>query len=1039
MAAATAEPEEKPPAANGGTGVTLVNGSSATPKLLTVYPTHDDFKLVCNKKLENFDAWYLVESKWYAQCLKYLGYESMPSPSSAAEKLDPTQHPGPIDLSPLLDPERAEDRPDQIKKHLVEEMDYSLVPEELWNGLVEDFGLLEGQAPVKRIARETGLFLKQVRIETYLTSFNLCLQSDMDTFVDRQFSKADNLDAMVAEMRKVFKIPVNKETRLWGIYSGTTFEKFTETNKSIQESGLYPLQKMMLEVKNEDGTWPRGEKDTPKIASSSTSNSMKITSSSPIPLPPPSNSIEKKDEEKNGKAWKDVDEWVSNTSKFSNSGEPSMVEESKPGICGLSNLGNTCFMNSIIQGLSNIPAIAEYFENDNYEEDVNEENPMGMKGEIARAFGQLIKDMWSCKYKHVVPRNFKMVVGRFAPQFSGYQQQDSQELLTFLLWGLHEDLNRIKKKPYIERSDVEGRDEVDIAKEEWENHKKRNDSVILDIFHGLLKSTLVCPECSKVSVTFDPMCYLCLPLPVKKERQIEFTFMSLSPGVPTQYKVTCSKIGTIGDFLAAAGKVVNVPATRLVATDVFHSRFHKIYTPGEALEKTIQDKDEVYVYETADIQDNKQVVVPVYLRVKKTGSQYSPSQLFSHPFLLSTPPTTSEEELYTVLLNHMSRYVTRPSPEEQWWKTPQRQQQKPQQPPQPPPSWNNTNSGGGAGEKMETNSDSPQDSTSGGSEVQSPAAGSEESPVFDNSNNPLSLQDDDMNSDEEEPPKGNRIFNINLVNSYGNSTLSQPGEDDDGIMNLESKNYIGLDWHPRAKQLFFKEKIASQVNQDESVNSTDAPKKQVVSLQECIELYTSQEKLSEDDKWYCPRCKLHQQATKKLNIWMLPEVLIISLKRFTYNRYWRDKIDHMVQFPIEGLDMSPYVIAPGHGKAIYDLTTVSNHYGGMGGGHYTAYGKNKLDGKWYHFDDSSVTEAKQSEIVTKAAYVLFYHRRDTNSPAKPASASSIAHMTNVAAAAAEPTANGAAPPLSVATAVNGNMVNGNGVASVSSDEDMDMN
>ena len=97
---------------------------------------------------------YVVENKWFAQCLKYLGYEAMPSPSSAADKLDPTQHPGPIDLSPLLDPERPEDRPDQIKKHLVEEMDYSLVPEELWNHLVEDFGLLKGQTPIKRIARQ---------------------------------------------------------------------------------------------------------------------------------------------------------------------------------------------------------------------------------------------------------------------------------------------------------------------------------------------------------------------------------------------------------------------------------------------------------------------------------------------------------------------------------------------------------------------------------------------------------------------------------------------------------------------------------------------------------------------------------------------------------------------------------------------------------------------------------------------------------------------------------------------------------------------
>ena len=88
--------------------------------------------------------------------------------------------------------------------------------------------------------------------------------------------------------------------------------------------------------------------------------------------------------------------------------------------------------------MSNTPPIMEYFACDNYVEDINEDNPLGMKGEIARAFGEMVKNMWSGRYTYVVPRNFKMAVGRFAPQFSGYQQQDSQELLTFLLDGLHE-------------------------------------------------------------------------------------------------------------------------------------------------------------------------------------------------------------------------------------------------------------------------------------------------------------------------------------------------------------------------------------------------------------------------------------------------------------------------------------------------------------------------------------------------------------------------------------------------------------------------
>ena len=69
----------------------------------------------------------------------------------------------------------------------------------------------------------------------------------------------------------------------------------------------------------------------------------------------------------------------------------------------------------------------------------------------------------------------------------------------------------------------------EVAKEAWENYQKRNDSIITDTFHGLLKSTLVCPECEKVSVTFDPFCYLSLPLPIKKERQIEVFLVPNDP------------------------------------------------------------------------------------------------------------------------------------------------------------------------------------------------------------------------------------------------------------------------------------------------------------------------------------------------------------------------------------------------------------------------------------------------------------------------------------------------------------------------------
>lgn len=91
----------------------------------------------------------------------------------------------------------------------------------------------------------------------------------------------------------------------------------------------------------------------------------------------------------------------------------------------------------------------------------------------------------------------------------------------------------------------------------------------------------------------------------------------------------------------------------------------------------------------------------------------------------------------------------------------------------------------------------------------------------------------------------------------------------------------------------------------------------------------------------------------------------------------RDKLDTLVDFPVCDLDMSKFLINPNAGPCRYNLIAVSNHYGGMGGGHYTAFAKNKDDGKWYYFDDSSVSTASEDQIVSKAAYVLFYQRQDT--------------------------------------------------------------
>ena len=108
--------------------------------------------------------------------------------------------------------------------------------------------------------------------------------------------------------------------------------------------------------------------------------------------------------------------------------------------------------------------------------------------------------------------------------------------------------------------------------------------------------------------------------------------------------------------------------------------------------------------------------------------------------------------------------------------------------------------------------------------------------------------------------------------------------------------------------------------------------------------------------------------------------MIIHLKRFSYSRFWRDKLDTLVDFPLDALDMSSFVInsskEAAQGNKVYDLIAVANHYGGLGGGHYTAYGKNREDHQWHYFDDSNVSQASEENVVSKAAYVLFYQKRE---------------------------------------------------------------
>lgn len=164
-------------------------------------------------------------------------------------------------------------------------------------------------------------------------------------------------------------------------------------------------------------------------------------------------------------------------------------------------------------------------------------------------------------------------------------------------------------------------------------------------------------------------------------------------------------------------------------------------------------------------------------------------------------------------------------------------------------------------------------------------------------------------------------------------------------------------------------------------------KPDTLSLLSCLQKFTEREQLGESDTWYCPKCKAHVRAFKQFDLFALPKILIFQLKRFRYAQssfaMHRDKLSTLVTFPTEGLDLSEHVLGPQRGGAplLYDLYAVSEHSGGLGGGHYTAVAKNPDNQRWFSFNDSMTSETSAERAITSRAYVLFYVRREPSEQA----------------------------------------------------------
>nr|XP_056716703.1 ubiquitin carboxyl-terminal hydrolase 2 isoform X1 [Euleptes europaea]XP_056716704.1 ubiquitin carboxyl-terminal hydrolase 2 isoform X1 [Euleptes europaea] len=189
------------------------------------------------------------------------------------------------------------------------------------------------------------------------------------------------------------------------------------------------------------------------------------------------------------------------------------------GLTGLRNLGNTCFMNSILQCLSNTKELRDYCLQSQYLRDLNNNSRMQMA--LMAEFAKLIQMLWTSSPNETVsPSEFKTQIQRYAPRFVGYNQQDAQEFLRFLLDGLHSEVNRVLVRPRASSDNLDHLPDDEKGRQLWMKYLDREDSRIGDLFVGQLKSSLTCGACGYCSTAFDPFWDLSLPIAKKSYGEV---------------------------------------------------------------------------------------------------------------------------------------------------------------------------------------------------------------------------------------------------------------------------------------------------------------------------------------------------------------------------------------------------------------------------------------------------------------------------------------------------------------------------------------
>ncbi|XP_028841305.1 ubiquitin carboxyl-terminal hydrolase 43 isoform X2 [Denticeps clupeoides] len=637
-----------------------------------------------------------------------------------------------------------------------------------------------------------------------------------------------------------------------------------------------------------------------------------------------------------------------------------------PGVLGLKNHGNTCFMNAVVQCLSNTDLLAEYLGLERYKRDKRDAG-----GEVTERLARLVRGLWTLEYTPQVSVDFKATVSKYGSQFRGNSQHDALEFLLWLLDRVHEDINSTTNNNNRIKA-ILGTEESTILDSGGQHQAGIHHSFVQEHFQAQYKSSLTCPHCHKQSNTFDPFLCISLPIPLRQTRPVCVTLVFSTKGQRyLRIGLAVPLFGSLATLRRLVADEGQISPDQVILAEIYKCGFQRSFFDEDDL-TSIAENDTIYAFQAS----------PLYIRggsARISGYHHS---------LPSSPYSTSGPEGQRLLASgaHSSEFLNHGVPVKILLLV----------------------------------------CNASGTGQQAVRFG----PPFlmreDRSVSWEELQQSVLSKlyylmiNGAQPQNARVLFRIRVVGGSVSCSYLSPQDSrplyhpavDRALRMCGSGGAphvkLVVEWEDRIKSCLFGNIQEEVVKDAESVRLQQQQHVQQYSctLDECFQLYTKEEQLAPDDAWKCPHCQQLQQGTVQMSLWTLPDILILHLKRFRQVGEHRNKLSTLVRFPLTALDMAPHVVKRHHavrrrnlqqqqllpqaqrssppGVAphptedfLYDLYAVCNHHGGMHGGHYTAYCRNSVDGQWYSYDDSNVESVAESEVCTRGAYILFYQRRNT--------------------------------------------------------------